>query len=84
MNEIVSSPGSYIEIAETNTALHLTNLVCYYDDVNANGVMLPYGETEEEQQSALEKAQTLRMMPSASVTEKARTTLVRMNCRLTP
>ena len=63
MNEIVSSPGSYIEIAETNTALHLTNLVCYYDDVNANGVMLPYGETEEEQQSALEKAQTLRMMP---------------------
>lgn len=59
----ILTPGSYIELAESNTALHLTNLVCYYDEVNGNNVMLRYGDTEEEQAETLERAQTLCMMP---------------------
>ena len=49
-----------IDIAEHENYLILTNRLCYYDDKNLNGVMLPYKGYEE---SALEFANTLVNMP---------------------
>lgn len=49
-----------IDIAEHENYLILTNRLCYYDDKNLNGVMLPYKGYEE---TALEFANTLINMP---------------------
>lgn len=46
-----------IDIAEHKTYLELTSRICYYDDINANNVMLPYDEATED------KAKTLVNMP---------------------
>lgn len=45
-----------VEISESNTYLELTSRICYYDDTNANGVLLP-------SEGAKEKADTLVNMP---------------------
>lgn len=46
-----------IDIAEHKTYLELTSRICYYDDINANNVMLPFDDLTEE------KAKTLVNMP---------------------
>lgn len=46
-----------VEIAEYKTYLELVNRVCFYDEPNFNGTMLPHDDTAEE------KAQTLKNMP---------------------
>ena len=45
-----------VEISESKTYLELTSRICYYDDTNANGVLLPSDNAED-------KAQTLVNMP---------------------
>jgi hypothetical protein len=45
-----------IELSETKNYLELTNRVCFYDEPNLNGVMLPYDDS-------LEKANTLVNQP---------------------
>nr|WP_024835419.1 hypothetical protein [Clostridium sp. 12(A)] len=55
-----------IEISESNTYLELTSRICYYDDTNANGVLLPSDGAEQ-------KAETLVNMP---VQAKYRTNIV--------
>ena len=45
-----------VEISESKTYLELTSRICYYDDTNANGVLLPSENAED-------KAQTLVNMP---------------------
>lgn len=45
-----------VEISESKTYLELTSRICYYDDTNSNGVLLPSENAEE-------KAQTLINMP---------------------
>ena len=45
-----------VEISESKTYLELTSRICYYDDTNSNGVLLP-------SENADEKAQTLINMP---------------------
>jgi len=45
-----------VEISESNTYLELTSRICYYDDTNSNGVLLP-------SDAAGDKAQTLVNMP---------------------
>jgi hypothetical protein len=45
-----------IELSETKTYLELTNRLCYYDEANLNGVILP-------SEGAQEKADTLIGMP---------------------
>lgn len=55
-----------VEISESNTYLELTSRICYYDDTNANGVLLPSDGAED-------KAQTLVNMP---VQAKYRTNIV--------
>lgn len=57
-----------VEISESNTYLELTSRICYYDDTNSNGVLLPSSEAED-------KAQTLVNMP---VQAKYRTNIVGM------
>lgn len=46
-----------VEISEYKTYLELVNRVCFYDEPNFNGTMLPHDDTAEE------KAQTLKNMP---------------------
>ncbi|WP_313069782.1 hypothetical protein [Lacrimispora sp.] len=55
-----------VEISESNTYLELTSRICYYDDTNANGVLLPSDGAED-------KSQTLVNMP---VQAKYRTNIV--------
>lgn len=55
-NNIIISSNNNIELSETKSYLELTNLLCYYDEPNLNGVILP-------SENALEKAQTLVNMP---------------------
>ncbi len=55
-----------VEISESNTYLELTSRICYYDDTNANGVLLPSDGAED-------KAETLVNMP---VQAKYRTNIV--------
>jgi len=55
-----------VEISESNTYMELTSRICYYDDTNANGVLLPSDGAED-------KAQTLVNMP---VQAKYRTNIV--------
>lgn len=57
-----------VEISESNTYLELTSRICYYDDTNSNGVLLPSNEAED-------KAQTLVNMP---VQAKYRTNIAGM------
>ena len=45
-----------VEMSESKTYLELTSRICYYDDTNANGVLLPSENAED-------KAQTLVNMP---------------------
>ena len=45
-----------VEISESKTYLELTSRICYYDDTNENGVLLPSENAED-------KAQTLVNMP---------------------
>ena len=45
------------EIADYKTYIEIVNRVCYYDEPNGNGVLLPYDD------SALDIAQTLVGMP---------------------
>lgn len=42
-----------IEISESSTYLELTSRICYYDDVNLNGVLLPSDEAEEKANSLI-------------------------------
>lgn len=56
-NENICLASQVIEIAEHKTYLELTSRICYYDDVNANNMMLPYDDTSED------KANTLVNMP---------------------
>jgi hypothetical protein len=55
-----------VEISESNTYLELTSRICYYDDTNTNGVLLP-------SEGAEDKALTLVNMP---VQAKYRTNIV--------
>ena len=59
-SEKICFSSKTIDIAEHENYLILTNRLCYYDDKNLNGVMLPYKGYEE---SALECAKTLINMP---------------------
>ena len=59
-SEKICFSSKTIDIAEHENYLILTNRLCYYDDKNLNGVMLPYKGYEE---SALECAKTLVNMP---------------------
>lgn len=54
--ENICLASEVVEISESNTYLELTSRICYYDDTNANGVLLPSENAEE-------KAQTLINMP---------------------
>lgn len=45
-----------VEISESKTYLELTSRICYYDDTNSNGVLLPSDNAEE-------KSKTLVNMP---------------------
>lgn len=73
MNNSVKTQGSYIELSEHKSYLELSNLVCFYNSPSLNGLQLDYGETEEEQAEALQKAQTLCLMPVyAKVTVNAK------------
>ena len=56
-DESICLASQVIEIAECRTYLELTSRICYYEDVNANDMMLPYDETTET------KATTLVNMP---------------------
>lgn len=55
-NKILVS-SKIVEISEHKNYLELVNRVCFYDEQNFNGTMLPYDDTAEE------KAQTLKNMP---------------------
>ncbi len=59
----VVTQGQYLELSEHRNYLELTNLVCFYNAPNLNGLQLDYGETEEEQSATLARAQTLVNMP---------------------
>lgn len=63
MKDQKSVQGSYLELSESRNSLELTNLVCFYNSPNLNGLQLDYGETDEEHEAALGKAQTLIDMP---------------------
>lgn len=63
MTAQTQTQGTYLELAENRNYLELTNLVCFYNSPNMNGLQLDYGETEEEHKAALEKAETLVDMP---------------------
>lgn len=54
--ENICLASEVVEISEAKTYLELTSRICYYDDTNANGVLLP-------SEGAEEKAQTLINMP---------------------
>ena len=56
-NEIINIVGEVVDVSEHKTYLELTSRVCYYDEPNLNGDMMPYDDT------TLEKAQTLVNMP---------------------
>lgn len=45
--------GQVIDIAESKTYIELTSRVCYYDEPNLNGDMLPYDENSEEISASL-------------------------------
>lgn len=45
--------GQVIDIAENTTYIELTSRVCYYDEPNLNGDMLPYDDNAEEVASSL-------------------------------
>lgn len=55
-DKIIFSSNNNIELSEYKNYIELTNLLCYYDEPNLNGVILP-------SEGALEKAQTLINMP---------------------
>lgn len=54
--ENICLASEIVEISESKTYLELTSRICYYDDTNSNGVLLPSDSAEE-------KAQTLLNMP---------------------
>lgn len=54
--ENICLASEIVEISESKTYLELTSRICYYDDTNSNGVLLPSDNAEE-------KAQTLLNMP---------------------
>lgn len=54
--ENICLASEVVEISEAKTYLELTSRICYYDDTNANDVLLP-------SEGAEEKAQTLINMP---------------------
>lgn len=56
-SEITNIVGEVLDVAEHKTYLELTSRICYYDEPNLNGDMMPYDET------TLEKAKTLINMP---------------------
>ena len=56
-NENICLASEVIEIAEHKTFLELTSRICYYDDVNANNMMLPFDESTQT------RAETLVNMP---------------------
>lgn len=55
-NQNLILASEIVDIAESKTYLELVSRICYYDDVNANDVLLPSDTAEE-------KAQTLINMP---------------------
>lgn len=55
--------GKYLQIAQHESYLELTNRVCWYDRPNLNGTQLDWGTSKEAQKRTLKKAQTLKMMP---------------------
>ena len=63
MKNQTSTQGSYLELSESRNHLELTNLVCFYNSPNMNGLQIDYGTTDEEHADALAKAQTLVDMP---------------------
>ncbi|MFA6832561.1 MAG: hypothetical protein WCR36_09900 [Bacteroidaceae bacterium] len=46
-NENIRLSSEVVDIAESKTYLELTSRICYYDDVNANNMMLPFDDTSE-------------------------------------
>ena len=55
--EPINIVAEIVDIAEHRSYLELTSRICYYDEPNLNGDMLPYDDL------SLEKAQTLVNMP---------------------
>lgn len=55
-NENIILTSEVVEVSENNTFMELTSRICYYDDTNANGVLLP-------SEGAKERADTLVNMP---------------------
>lgn len=57
-------PGTYLELADNHkTYLELLNLVCYLDDANYNGRIIPYGTTKKEREHTETMIATLKDMP---------------------
>lgn len=56
-NKPVNIVAEIVDIAEHTSYLELVSRICFYDEPNLNGDMLPYDDT------SLEKAQTLVNMP---------------------
>lgn len=57
-------PGTYLELADNHkTYLELLNLVCYLDDANFNGRVIPYGSTKKEKEHTESMVATLKDMP---------------------
>ena len=57
-------PGTYLELADNHkTYLELLNLVCYLDDANSNGRVIPYGTTKKERDHTEMMIATLKDMP---------------------
>jgi hypothetical protein len=57
-------PGTYLELADNHkTYLELLNLVCYLDDANYNGRIIPYGTTKKEREHTEAMIATLKDMP---------------------
>ena len=55
-NDKILLASHAVELSETSTYIELTNRLCYYDESNLNGVILP-------SEGAKEKADTLVGMP---------------------
>ncbi len=57
LNNTIVFASNTVELSEFKSYIELTNLLCYYDAPNDNGVQLPYDD------KALERAQSLVNMP---------------------
>lgn len=51
--ENICLASEIVEISEHKTYLELTSRICYYDDTNSNGLLLPSDNAEEKAQSLL-------------------------------